>query len=319
VHHGEDLLYVVRMNDRTDTASADRIDLLATFVRVVEAGSLSAAARQLGITQPSASRRLQALERQLGLRLIQRSTHSMALTEDGQRLLDRARDFVSGWDALQAELRGVRDEPEGTLRVVVPHAFGQQQLLHPLADYLRRYPRVQVEWTLHDRNPNFAAENVDCALHVGPIGDPGVVALKVAEIPRFVAISPTLLAGRRAPTRPAQLAELPWIALRQFYRTSVTLTETRSQRSERVRLRPVMSTDSLYALKNAAELGIGACIGSSWLMRQSFDAGTLVPLLPKWRAEPLPMYIVYPQSRTQPARLRRFIELMREALPIAVQ
>src|SRR5688572_3703694 len=100
------------------TGTTDRIALMQTFVRIVEAGSLSAAAAQLGSTQPTVSRRLQALERSLGVRLLRRSTHAMKLTEDGERCFERAKELLANWEAFEAELRGAGDEPEGSLRVI---------------------------------------------------------------------------------------------------------------------------------------------------------------------------------------------------------
>ena len=201
----------------------DRIELMQTFIRIVEAGSLSAAAVQLGTTQPTVSRRLQALERMLGIKLLQRSTHAMQLTEEGQRCFAHARELVASWSAFQADLRGSADVPEGTLRVVVPHAIGQQQLVGPLAEYLRRHPRVSVEWLLHDRTPDFIADGIDCAIHVGAVDDLSVVAVKLAEIPRIVVAAPALLGGGAPPAQVSELAKLPWLALRTFYRNEITL------------------------------------------------------------------------------------------------
>ena len=113
--------------------ASDRIELIQTFVRIVQAGSLSAAAAQLGTTQPTISRRLQLLERSLGLRLLQRSTHAMKLTEDGERCYERALDLLAGWESFEFDLRGAATQASGSLRVVVPHAFGQKQLIGPLA------------------------------------------------------------------------------------------------------------------------------------------------------------------------------------------
>ena len=175
---------------KPSSTTADRFELMETFVRIVDAGNLSAAAAQLGTTQPTVSRRLQALERSLGVRLLRRSTHSMTLTEDGQRCLERARELLADWHAFEADLRGAGDEPEGTLRVIAPHAFGQQQLVAPLAEYLARYPRVNVEWLLHDRRPDFIAEGIDCAIQVGQVDDQAAVAIKLAEVPRIVVAAP---------------------------------------------------------------------------------------------------------------------------------
>ena len=181
------------------SSATDRIELMQTFVRIVETGSLSAAAAQLGTTQPTISRRLQLLERSLGVRLLQRSTHAMKLTEEGERCFDRAKELLAGWAAFDAELRGMTEEPEGAMRIVVPHAFGQQQLVAPLAAYMRRFPKVNVEWLLHDKAPDFIADGVDCAIHVGQVDDPAVVAIKLAEVPRIIVAAPSVLAGIEPP------------------------------------------------------------------------------------------------------------------------
>src|SRR2546426_2596387 len=210
-------------------APPDRIELMQTFVRIVEAGSLSAAALQMGATQPTVSRRLQALERSLGLRLLQRSTHAMKLTEEGQRCFARAKELLGNWHAFEADLRGATDVPEGMLRVVVPHAIGQQELVGPLAEYLRRYPRVAVEWLLHDRTPEFIAGGIDCAIHVGAVDDPSVVAVKIAEVPRIVVAAPAVLGDAPLPGHPSELAGLPWLALRTFSRNDINLVHAQGE------------------------------------------------------------------------------------------
>jgi DNA-binding transcriptional LysR family regulator len=291
---------------------------MQTFVRIVEAGSLSAAAAQLGTTQPTVSRRLQLLERSLGVRLLQRSTHAMKLSEEGERCFDRAKELLASWAAFDAELRGATEEPEGAMRIVVPHAFGQQQLVGPLATYMQRYPKVSVEWLLHDKAPDFIADAVDCAIHVGEVDDPSVVAIKLAEVPRIVVAAPSLLAGIDAPRHASDLTRLPWLALQLFYRRDVSLVHAASGETCRLALRPRMSTDSLYALRSAAVLGLGACVASAWLLQDDLAQGKLVHLLPEWQAAPLPVYLVYPYARFYPAKLRRFIDTMRESMPGAV-
>ncbi|WP_208023408.1 LysR family transcriptional regulator [Duganella alba] len=295
--------------------AADRIDLMQTFVRIVEAGSLSAAAAQLGTTQPTISRRLQALERELGLRLIQRTTHAMQLTEDGERCLVRARELLAHWNALASEVHGAQLAPEGTLRVVAPHAIGQQQLIAPLVNFLQRYPRVSVEWLLHDRTPDFIAENIDCAIHVGEVSEPSVVAIKLADIRCIVVASPALLNGAAPPKHPDELAALPWLAQRTFYRSEVTLTHAASGETVRLPIQPRLSTDNLYAVRNAASMGLGVCAISAWALQEELADGRLLHLLPQWRAHTLPLYLVYPHARHYPARLRSFIDCMREAMP----
>lgn len=306
------------MKESASGRSADRLELFETFVRIVDAGSLSAAAARMGTTQPTISRRLKGLEAHLGLRLLQRSTHAMKLTEDGERCLALARGLVETWSALDADLRGAAARPEGTLRVVAPHAFGQDLLVGPVHEYLRQYPGVSVEWMLHDRRPDFVAEGVDCALQVGVVDDPNVVALKLGEVRRIVVAAPSLLAGGQVPADPRALASVPWLALRTFYRDEVALRCLVDDTTLAFPIRPRFSTDSLYALRSAALRGLGACISSGWLVRDEIGAGRLVHLVPQWEAAPLPVYLVVPHSRIYAPRLARFIELMRRLAPAAL-
>lgn len=317
ITHNQVIMARPALPESPSSTAQDRIALMQTFVHIVEAGSLSAAAQQMGATQPTVSGRLQALERSLGLRLLRRSTHSMQLTEDGERCYTRAKALLEGWAAFEADLRGARDEPEGTLRVVAPHALGQDLLMAPLADYLRAFPRVSVDWLLHDRRPDFVTEDIDCAIQVGEITDLSVIAIKLSEIPRIVVAAPSVV-GLATPSHPSELATLPWLSLRTFYRGEITLKPLAGGSACRVPLRPRLGTDSLYALRSAAVAGLGVCAASAWLMRDDLAEGRLVHLVPGWVPEPLPVYLVYPHARFYPAKLKRFIDAMREAVASGV-
>lgn len=308
------LLYAVRMTE-TNLSGIDRIELMQTFIRIVEAGSLSGAAARLGTSQPTISRRLQTLERLLGLKLLQRTTHIMKLTDDGERCYSHAKELVASWNAMEDDLRGATDEPRGLLRVLVPHAFGQDQLIKPLKDYLYRYPKMSVEWTLNDRRPDFIAEGIDCAIQVGAVTDPSVVAILLAEVPRIVVAAPELLSNKPLPTHPEQLLDFHWIALNSFYRNEVVLSHKTNGEIQRFSIEPQLSTDSLYALRNAALAGLGAGIASTWVISDDLAQGRLVHLAPDWHGLPLPIYLVYPHASFYPARLRAFLDIMRQAMP----
>lgn len=305
-----------RPENQSGNPGVDRIELMQTFVRIVETGSLSAAAEQLNTSQPTVSRRLQTLERMLGLRLLQRSTHVMKLTEDGERCFAHAKDLLDNWKEMEADLRGTQDEPEGTLRVLVPHAFGQDQLIAPLVDYLRRYPRVSVEWLLQDRSPDFIAEGIDCAIQVGAVDNPSVVAIKLFDVPRIVVASPDFLKNRKQPLQVEELQELSWLAFRIFYRDQVELTRQSDGEVHRFSIQPRISTDSLYALRNAILTGLGVGIVSAWLVADDLAQGKLVQLVPEWHAASFPVYLVYPHARFYPARLRHFLEAIRATMPL---
>lgn len=296
----------------------DRLELLQTFVRIVDAGSLSAAAAQLGSTQPTMSRRLQWLEQMLGLRLLQRSTHAMKLTEDGERCYAHARALLENWAAVEADLRGAKDLPRGPLRVLAPHAFGQEALVAPLSEFLKRHGQVTVEWLLHDEPADFIGQGIDCAIRVGPVPEQELVAIRLAEVPRLLVAAPGLWGRARAPGQPPQLSRLPWISLPLFYRDELQLQRRASGETARVPIAARLRTNSLYAARSAVRAGLGAALLSSWLVADDLAAGRLVQLLPEWEAEALPVHLLHPHARIQPARLRAFIECMREAIPRVV-
>jgi len=291
----------------------DRLASMETFLRIVDAGSLSAAAKQLGTTQPTVSRRLRALESALGVSLLKRSTHAMQLTETGERYVARARELLDEWRGFEAAIRGADDEPEGTLRVVVPHAFGQEQLVGPMTKLLRAHPKLSVEWMLSDGPVRLVEDGIDCMIRVGALHGDSLVARKIHDVRRIVVASPELTRGRRF-TKPAQLAALPWLALGTFYRNRVRLESDR--RAVSFDIRPRFVSDSLHAVRHAALGGLGAAIVSEWLVREDVRAGRLVHLLPTWRAPSLPVSIAYPQAKLYPAKLRAFVEAMKTALAV---
>jgi DNA-binding transcriptional LysR family regulator len=305
--------------DASQAVPADRLTLLETFARIVEAGSLSAAAPLLQTTQPTVSRRLRALEQSLGVPLLQRSTHGMRLTLDGERCYQRARTLLDDWAAFQADMGGAGAEPDGLLRVAVPHAFGQDKFVAPLADFLRAFPRVQVDWLLEDVVADPRARGIDCIIQVGEPSDPAMVGIRLTAVPRVVVAAPALLAGGRPPQDPEALGDLPWLALRTYYRDEVALRHAVTRETRTVAVRSRFSTDSLYALRSAALRGLGACAGSTWLLADDLARGDLVHLAPQWQPTPLPIWITYPQARHYPSRLLRFVEAMRKAVPQVVE
>ena len=295
--------------------SSDRIELMQTFIRIVESGSLSAAAQHLGTTQPTISRRLQTLEQRLGLKLIMRTTHALKLTDDGERCYAQARQLLATWYALEDDLTRASDDPVGTLRVRAPHAFGQDQLIAPLLDYLRRYPRLNVEWMLNDRTPDFMAENVDCAIQVGAPTDTSLVAILLAEVPRIVVASPDVLAQHAPVEQVEQLCDLPWLALTSFYRNEVALQRIQDGQPVNLAITPRLSSDSLYAVRKAALAGMGAAIVSAWVVQEDLAAGRLIQLTPEWQAPPLPIWLTYPWASYYPARLTQFFAMIKDVMP----
>ncbi|MBC4423087.1 LysR family transcriptional regulator [Klebsiella variicola] len=310
-------LYVARIGKRKMKRQEriDRIELMRTYIRIIEAGSLSAAAGQMDTTQATVSRRLQSLEGLLGVKLILRTTHAMKLTDDGERCYRHARQVVDAWLALEDDLRIADDQPVGVLRVRAPHAFGQQQLLAPLVAFLQRHPQLSVEWMLNDNTVDFLSDNIDCAIRVGAEVDPATVSVLLAEVPRCVVASPELLAKYPPLTSLEALSGLPWIAINTFYQHEVRLRHLESGQIVSTAITPCLSTDSLYVARNTALAGLGVAMVSSWTVVEDIAAGRLIELFPQWRPASLPVHLVYPWARYYPTRLRKFLDLMREIMP----
>lgn len=308
------LLYVISMS-KAEIFSVDRIELLQTLVRIVETGSLSAAARQLGTSQPTVSRRLRSLEQLLDCRLLLRTTHQLKLTDEGERCYQRARQLLQDWQALTDDLNVRSATPSGSLRVRAPHAFGREQLLAPLLSYLAQWPELHIDWSLNDQAPDFLAEQVDCAIHVGPVTDPSLVAVLLAEVPRLVVAAPALLAARPPLQQVGDLAQLPWLAFSTYYRREVCLNRLDQAQTVRFAIKPRLSSDNLYVIRDAAKAGLGAALVSRWVVSQELENGTLQALFPQWQASPLPVYLVYPYARYYPARLTHFMQFIRDVMP----
>lgn len=256
-----------------------------------------------------------SLETLLGVRLLLRTTHAMKLTDDGERCYQHARRVIDSWLALEDEVGQSEDEPVGVLRVRAPHAFGQEQLLTPLTHFLERYPQLSVEWMLNDERVDFMSDNIDCAIRVGAEIDPATVSVQLAEVPRCIVASPALLERYPAVHAPTDLTALPWIAINTFYRHQIELFHDTISEPVRVAISPRLSTDSLYVARNTTLTGLGVSVVSSWAVAEDIASGRLTRLLPEWQPAALPVHLVYPWSRYYPARLRRFLEMMREVMP----
>ena len=219
---------------------------------------------------------------------------------------------------MEEDLRGATTDPFGLLRVVVPHAFGQKQMIGPLLDFLKRYPKVSIEWLLHQHHPDFIANGVDCEIRLGIVEDPGLIALHLAEVPRIVVASPSLCGKDPFKISLDKLQSMPWIAISIFYKDEVVLTRDGEADTHRFPIKPRLCTDSVYATRQAALAGFGATLISAWIVADDIEKGRLIQLVPQWQGISLPVYLVYPYARFYPAKLRRFIELMRKAMPTLV-
>ena len=289
---------------------------LRAFVRIVESGSISAAARTLNASQPTLSRQLRQLERAVGIPLLRRDTRTMSLTGAGRRLFEDAREILSLAEAASQRLRDEKETPRGHLRVVAVVDFGQWIVSRLLALFQQTHPHITAELHLINRPCKFVEEGFDCGVMVGRVTDTSVTAKKVATFNRYLVASPQLLKAKGTPRKPADLRNLPWMGVLQphFYmRDQVSLYRDKEQRV--IKLPPVLLLDSVTALREAAIAGAGLTIQPEWLVGNTLTSGELVHVLPDWNIPTVDASVVYPASRHLPERVRAFVDFAVKNLP----
>jgi DNA-binding transcriptional LysR family regulator len=284
------------------TTRFDRLALLATFVRIAERGSLSAAARDLDTSQPSVSRQLAALEGMLGTSLVSRTTHSLALTADGTALLGDARRLLGEWEGLTERLTGDADL-RGTLRVVAPVALGQRHFMRAALAFAREHPGVTIEWRLTDRPIRFAEEGCDLWIKVGPIPDDTLVVREIARVERLVVATPDLALRHGSEA----LERWPWVTLGPFEGSRIALNGKNGSEVSFVVV-PRLATDNILALLEAVRNGLGAAIMPRWFVQKELDTGALIDAAPDLRAARLPINLALATGARRPMRVERFAE-----------
>ncbi|MEM9761679.1 MAG: LysR family transcriptional regulator [Pseudomonadota bacterium] len=280
----------------------DRLTLLTTFTRIAERGSISAAARDLGLSQASASRQLAALEERLGARLIIRTTHDLSLTEAGRACLLDARSILSGWEALTERVdEGSDVTPRGRITVVAPVALGQLALAKNAADFLAIHPGVSLRWLLDDRPVRMAEVGADLWLKVGDVPDDTLVVRALGQIERLVVATAELLANGTL-AHPTALESIPMIAIEPFEAARVPLVD-QTGRKALVAARAAFSTDNIVAARAAVISGAGWAVLPRWFVNDELASGHLVDVLPSWRAPTLTLNAALLPATRRPRRV----------------
>ena len=286
--------------------SLDRLTLLETFVRISERGSISGAARDLGLSQASASRQLKELEDRFGVQLVRRTTHSLALTQAGRELLRDARAMLANWETLEETHTGAEATIRGPLKVIAPVALGQLHLADIAVDFQMQYPEVSLTWELSDHAIRFAEVGCDCWIKIGVVPDETLVVREIGRVERLVVATPELV-GDASKIGADRVSGLPFVALTPFEGRRIVLHD--SQRDV-LGFEPRISvaTNNIFAVYRAVLKSAGAAILPKWFVQKDLDAGRLVDLLPAWRAEELHINAAYLPGRRQPKRLTSFLQ-----------
>jgi DNA-binding transcriptional LysR family regulator len=291
---------------------ADSIQEMAVFARVVGAGSLSAAARELGLSPALVSRRLAALESRLGVRLINRTTRSLHLTDDGATYYEACARVLADIEEADATVSAGRVEPRGTLRVALPASFGLQHIAPLIPRFAERYPQIQLALSLSDRTVNLIEEGFDLAVRIAHLEDSSLTARKLAPNRRVVCASPAYLARHGAPRTPDELARHNCLTTTDFAMNWDYKDPDGKPGSVRVTGR--YACDSWEVLREWARAGLGIALKSTWDVHRLLAEGSLVEVCPGYTFHSdVAIYAVYPSRRFLPAKTRVFIEFLAES------
>jgi DNA-binding transcriptional LysR family regulator len=284
---------------------------LRVFVRVMDRGSFSSAAKDLRLTPSAVSKLVSRLEDRLGVRLLERSTRRLALTPEGETFLARARRIVADIDEAEAEVMQARGVPRGKLRINSGTAFGLHQLAPALADFLTRYAEIELELSITDRLVDLIEEQADIAVRSGHIPEGPFVRRKIADLQRVICAAPSYLRRRGAPKVAADLKQHDCIVVagpglnRWPFKTRTGI--------DVVEVRPRVSTDDAEAALRLAIEGAGITRLSDVIVGEPLRAGELNALLTdSHHVEPFPLAAIYPAGRQRLPRVAVFIEFLIE-------
>ncbi len=290
---------------------ADALQEITVFSKIVGTGSLSAAARDLGISPALVSRRLASLEARLGVRLVNRTTRSLHLTDEGSAYYETCTRVLSEMEEADAAISAGRAEPRGILRVALPASFGNQHVAPLVPRFAQRYPDVQLALSLSDRAVNVVEEGFDLAVRIAELADSSLAARKLAPNRRVVCASPEYLRRHGTPRTPEDLVQHNCLA------TDFSMSwEYRDPQGKpgSVRVTGRYACDNWEVLRDWAVAGLGVALKSTWDVRRHLEEGRLVSLLPGYTfATDVAIYAVYPHRRHLPAKTRAFIEFLAES------
>src|SRR5512132_113051 len=290
----------------------DSLYEMSVFSKVISAGSLSAAGRDLGVSTAVISRRLAALEARLGVRLVNRTTRRLALTDEGASYHDACTRILGEIEAADAAAAARRVEPQGVLKVALPASFGHKHIAPLIPPFAARFPKIELVLSLSDRTVNMVEEGFDLAIRIGELQDSSLAARKLAPNRRVVCASPGYLKAHKAPHTPDDLTRHNCLTTTDLK----MIWEYKGPDGKRgtVRVSGHYACDNWEVLREWALAGLGVALKSTWDVRLQLEDGALVPLLPGYDfGTDVAIYAVYPHRRYLPAKTRVFIDYLAES------
>jgi DNA-binding transcriptional LysR family regulator len=282
---------------------------LEVFVAVVEAGGFSAAAKRLEATPAAVSRRIKGLEQRLGVRLLQRTTRKIRLTEAGELYFREVRAMLADLRAVEQHLDEVTGQATGQLRIAAPMSFGQRRLAPLLPQFALAHPKLSISLILEDRETDIVGEGFDLALRIAYPSDSSFVSRPITTIPRYLVASPDYIARRGKPNSPEDLLQhdcLHYSVISEREEWSFG----GSNREESILIKGSYCANNGDVLAEAAIQGLGITLLPDFIIHEALAEGRLVRVLEDWERAPLTLSVLYPSRRHVPAKTRLLIEYL---------
>jgi DNA-binding transcriptional LysR family regulator len=291
----------------------DRLGAMRLFATIADAGSLSAAGRRLDMPLTTVSRKLAALEDELGARLVTRTTRHLTLTEPGRNYLEACRRIIEELEAAEARLAGEQSEPQGELAITAPVVFGRLHVLPVVCEFLGRFPRIDARLLLLDRPVDLIEEGLDIAIRIGALPDSSLIATRVGTVRQIVCASPAYLNAHGSPKAPEQLSSHDCITFSALdARDRWTFSD--GKKRKRVRVRSRLAVNTAEAAIDAAIAGLGITRVLSYQAAQAIAGGSLTVIFETSGSEEIPISILHREDRLAQAKVQAFVAFASAAL-----
>lgn len=295
----------------------DKLQAMATFATIVDQGSLTSAAESLNKSLPSIVRVLAALERDLGVRLLNRTTRRIGLTEEGSRYLERCRQILDDVADAERLMSAQQADPSGMLKVTAPVLFGQMHVTPSVCEFAQRYRRINIDLQLFDRTVDLIDEGIDVGIRIAHLQDSSMVAVPVGHIRRVVCASPTLLKKTKIPRHPQALESFDCVRFTGLG-TGNTWPFKVDGRDITVSIKGTLAINQAAAAIDACVAGLGFGAFLSYQVEPAINDGKLKHVLTEFELPPIPVNVIFPHGRLMSTRMRVFVDWITRDLRAAL-
>lgn len=288
----------------------DRFAALTVFARVVEQGSFTRAADRLGVSASAVSRQVAELEAHLGVRLLNRTTRTLSLTESGQAFLERAVQLLADLEEAEAAVSAAALEPRGTLRLTAPIAFGERYLAPAIAEFVARHGKVRFDVELSDRIVDIVDEGFDLAVRIGAPGSQALIARRIGTTQLVCCAAPAYVKRHGSPATPADLARHACLSYAYLPVRDTWRFVDRGGREHVVKVAGPVHANNGRFLAAIAAAGVAITLEPDFIVGDALRERRLVSLLPQYAPPASPIYAVYPSRRHLSAKVRAFVDFL---------